>query len=177
MKLTISAKNMELTEGLKSAVERKLSKLDKYFEPNIQAHVTLSVEKLRHIIEVTIPFNGVILRGEVENDDMYGALDLVEDKIEGQIRKQKTKLQKKVYQDSLKFKQIAAMEDREDEQQEAKIVKTKRFAFKPMHTEEAILQMELLGHNFFVYANGENSKVNVVYKRKDGNYGLIEPEF
>ncbi|WP_055669413.1 ribosome hibernation-promoting factor, HPF/YfiA family [Desnuesiella massiliensis] len=176
MKITVMAKNIQLTNALKEAVERKLSKLDKYFNPNIEAHATLSVQKSRQIIEVTIPFNGVILRGEESNEDMYASIDLVVDKLEGQIRKQKTKLQRRQSGDSLRFQSIPMYED-DNEDEEPKIVKTKKFAIKPMSTEEAILQMELLGHNFFVYENAESEEVNVIYKRKDGNYGLIEPEF
>lgn len=176
MKITVKGKNISVTEALRDKVEKKLSKLDKYFNPNIEAHVTLSVQKNRHIIEVTIPFGGVILRGEERNEDMYASIDLVLDKLEGQIRKQKTKLLKrKRSSDSLKFQFIPDQKD--DEKEDHKIVKTKRFAVKPMSAEEAVLQMELLGHNFFVYEAAENGDVNVVYKRKDGDYGLIEPEF
>jgi putative sigma-54 modulation protein len=175
MKVTVTGKNIEMTQALRNIVEKKLSRLDRYFEPEVSAHATMSVEKNRHRIEVTIPFNGVILRGEVVNDDMYASIDLVLDKIEGQIRKQKTKLERRIHSDSVRFQYIPEVV--EDEGTEPKIVKTKRFAFKPMSTEEAVLQMELLGHNFFVYQNAESDEVNVVYKRKDGNYGLIEPEF
>lgn len=176
MKTTVKGKNIEVTEALRSSVEKKLSKLDKYFEPDVEAHVTLSVEKNRHIIEVTIPFNGVILRGEESNDDMYASIDLVTDKLVRQIRKQKTKLQRRNHGDSLRFQFIPDIE-KENVEPESKIVKTKKFAIKPMSSEEAVLEMELLGHNFFVFRNGETGEVNVVYKRKDGDYGLIEPEF
>ncbi|AKA71023.1 ribosome hibernation-promoting factor, HPF/YfiA family [Clostridium scatologenes] len=175
MRITVSGKNIEVTSALRNTVERKLSKLEKYFNPDVEVYATLSVQKNRQIVEVTIPFNGVILRGEEENDDMYASIDLVVDKLEGQIRKQKTKLQRRTHSDSLKFQFIPDLEPKDKE--ESKIVKTKRFAIKPMSSEEAVLQMELLGHNFFVYKDSENGEVNVVYKRKDGNYGLIEPEF
>lgn len=176
MKITISGKNIEVTSALKNAVEKKLTKMDKYFNPDVEAHVTLSVQKARKIIEVTIPFNGVILRGEESNEDMYASIDLVADKLERQIRKQKTKLQRRAHGDSLRFQYIPEYTDNKDDE-ESKIVKTKKFAIKPMSAEEAILQMELLGHNFFVYENADDGIVNVIYKRKDGNYGLIEPEF
>ncbi|MFL0197687.1 ribosome hibernation-promoting factor, HPF/YfiA family [Clostridium sp. WILCCON 0269] len=175
MKITVNGKNIVLTEALKSAVRKKLSKIDKYFNPDVEAHVTLSVQKNRQRIEVTIPFGGVILRGEEENDDMYASIDLVLDKLEGQIRKQKTKLLKRNNSKSLKFQLIPDVEGTDEE--EHKIVRTKRFAVKPMSSEEAVLQMELLGHSFFVYQDAENGDVNVIYKRRDGNYGLIEPEF
>ncbi len=176
MRITVSGKNIEITSGLRNAVEKKLSKLEKYFNPEVEAHATLSVQKNNQIIEVTIPFNGVILRGEESNEDMYASIDLVIDKLERQIRKQKTKLERRIHGDSLRFQAIVKYEPEEDEE-ESKIVRTKRFAMKPMSAEEAVLQMELLGHSFFVYRSAENGDVNVVYKRNDGNYGLIEPEF
>ncbi|KAJ48755.1 putative sigma-54 modulation protein [Clostridium tetanomorphum] len=175
MRITVAGKNIEITNALRGVVEKKLEKLDKYFNPDVEAHATLSVQKNRQIIEVTIPFNGVILRGEEVNEDMYASIDLVVDKIERQIRKQKTKLQKRNHGDSLKFQFIP--DNDEKELLEPRIVKTKKFAVKPMSDEEAVLQMELLGHNFFVYESADSGEVNVVYKRKDGNYGLIEPEF
>lgn len=177
MRITVSGKNIEVTSALRDTVERKLSKLEKYFNPDVEIYATLSVQKNRQILEVTIPFNGVILRAEEENDNMYASIDLVLDKLEGQIRKQKTKLQRRTHSESLKFQFIPDLEPRDKEKEEPRIVRTKRFAIKPMSSEEAVLQMELLGHNFFVYKSAEEGEVNVVYKRKDGNYGLIEPEF
>ena len=159
-------------------VEKKISKLDKYFDPNVEAKATLSVQKNRQIIEVTIPFNGVILRGEEGTEDLYKSIDLVEEKLERQIRKQKTKLSRRNSTGSLRYPDFNSIDTNEEENEEdSKVVKTKSFDVKPMSSEEAILQMELLGHNFFVYQDWKTSKVNVVYKRKDGNYGLIEPEY
>ncbi len=175
MKIKIIAKNIELTKGLKEAVEKKLSKLEKYFNPEVVAHVTLSVQKNRQIVEVTIPFNGVTLRGQEDLEDMYASMDLVVDKLEGQIRKQKTKLQRRQIGDSLRYQVITDLDNEETE--EPKVVKTKRFSIKPMSVDEAILQMELLGHSFFVFEDSDNDDVCVLYKRKDGNYGLIEPEY
>lgn len=175
MKIKIIAKNIELTKGLKEAVEKKLSKLEKYFNPEVVAHVTLSVQKNRQIVEVTIPFNGVTLRGQEDLEDMYASMDLVVDKLEGQIRKQKTKLQRRQIGDSLRYQVITDLDNEEAE--EPKVVKTKRFSIKPMSVDEAILQMELLGHSFFVFEDSDNDDVCVLYKRKDGNYGLIEPEY
>jgi putative sigma-54 modulation protein len=178
MNITVSGKNIEITSALKNVVEKKISKLEKYFKPHIEAHATLSVEKNRQIIEVSIYFGGVVLRAEEVHDDMYAAIDLAVDTLEGQIRKQKTKLQKKYHEDSLRFQSIPDFRiSDEDDVEEPRIVKTKRFAMKPMSAEEAVLQMELVGHSFFVYQDAESSDVNVIYKRKDGNYGLIEPEF
>ena len=176
MKVTVIAKNIELTSALKEIVQKKITKLEKYFDPNVEAKATLSVQKNRHIIEVTIPFNGVILRGEESTDDMYKSLDLVEDKLERQIRKQKTKLSRK-HNGSLRFGEINKIDLKPFEEEDGKLVKVKKFGVKPMNSEEAILQMDLLGHNFFVYQDADTSKVNVVYKRKDGDYGLLEPEF
>jgi putative sigma-54 modulation protein len=173
----VSGKNIGITDGLRDAVESKLSKLEKYFVPDVEAHATLSVQKSRHIIEVTIPFNGVILRVEESNEDMYVGLDLVTEKLVRQIRKQKTKLERRIHSgDSLRY-QVLSDYVKDEGEKEGKIVKTKKFAMKPMTDEEAMLQLEMLGHNFFVYKNGDTNEVNVLYKRKDGNYGLIEQEF
>ncbi|MBU3188987.1 ribosome-associated translation inhibitor RaiA [Clostridium bowmanii] len=177
MKVKIIGKNIEITEALKNILEKKISRFDKYFNPDVEAQITLVVHKNRHTIEITIPFNEVVLRAEEQNDDMYTSLDLVVDKLEGQIRKHKTKLEKRNRGTSLKFKGIPLYTNNNEEDMEPKIVKTKKFAFKPMSAEEAVLQMELVGHSFFVYMSDETSEVHVVYKRKDGNYGLIEPEF
>ena len=178
MRITISGKNVEVTEGLRSVIEKKLSKLEKFFSPDVTAHATLSVENYRKIVEVTIPFGGAILRGEESNTDMYAAIDLVADKMERQVRKQKTKLDRKKYAESVRFQAIPDYVPKdENEYKDPSIVKTKKFAIKPMVEEEAVLQMELLGHSFFVFKNPNSNEVNVVYKRRDGNYGLIEPEF
>ena len=150
--------------------------MEKYFEANIEARATLSVQKNRHIIEVTIPFNGVILRGEEATSDMYKSLDLVEDKLERQIRKQKTRLSRR-HGGSLRFGEINNIDIKLSEEEQGKLVRVKKFGVKPMNSEEAILQMDLLGHNFFVYQDADSNKVNVIYKRKDGDYGLLEPEF
>ncbi len=175
MRLTISGKNMVVTEGIRSMLEKKIQKLDKYFDPSTDVTATLSVEKNRHILEVTIPINGAILRAEESTDDMYSTIDRVMDKLERQIRRHRTKLEKKLKNGSFKY-DVKDLHPK-DEEKEPKLVRTKRFAMKPMPVEEALLQMELLGHNFFVFSNGDTDEVNVVYKRKDGNYGLIEPTF
>ena len=178
MRITISGKNFNVTEALKDRVDKKLSKFERYFGPNTEAHATLSVERDRHIIEVTIPFNGVILRGEEATEDMYTSIDNVIEKLERQMRRQKTKLERRIKDhNSVRFENWIPHVEIEDDDGEAKIVRTKRFAMKPMPIEEAVMQMELLGHNFFVFSNSDTEEVNVVYRRKDGNYGLIEPEF
>ncbi len=170
MRIIISGKNLEVTDGLKNVLEKKLQKLDKYFDPSTEVVATLSVEKNRHILEVTIPINGAILRAEEATQDMYHTIDRVMEKLERQIRKYRTKIERKMKKGSFRYDFLL-----EKEEKEPKVVKTKKFAMKPMPVEEALLQMELLGHSFFVFLNGENDEVNVVYKRKDGNYGLIEP--
>ena len=174
MKVTVIAKNMELTEALKEIVQKKISKLEKYFEKDVEAKATLSVQKNRQIIEVTIPFNGAILRGEESTSDMYKSLDLVEDKLERQIRKQKTRLSRK-HGGSVRFGELSDI-DSNVEEDLGNLVRVKKFGVKPMNSEEAILQMDLLGHNFFVFQDADTNRVNVVYKRKDGDYGLLEPE-
>ncbi|HHW00168.1 MAG TPA: ribosome-associated translation inhibitor RaiA [Clostridiaceae bacterium] len=176
MKIKVSGKNMEVTDALKERAVKKLSKLNKFFDADTEANVTMSVEKNRHIFEVTILFNGVLLRAEVENDDMYAAIDKSVDILERQIRRYKTRLAKKLREGSLRIENYAIQEEIEEEK-EFKVVRSKKFSPKPMTVEEAILQMNLLGHEFFVFFNAETKDTNVVYKRKDGNYGLIEPEY
>ena len=174
MRYTISGKNIDITPGLKAAVENKLGKLDRYFSPDTEAQVTLSVEKGRQKIEVTIPIKGSIIRAEQDSDDMYVSIDLVEEIIERQIKKYKTKIIDKK-QSAASFSDAFIQEEVEYEEA-VNIVKTKRFAMKPMDPEEACLQMELLGHQFFVFTNAETGDSNVVYKRKQNTYGLIELE-
>lgn len=177
MRYIISGKNIDVTEGLKTAVYEKIGKLERYFTPETEIHVTLSVEKERQKIEVTIPMKGNIIRAEQVSTDMYVSIDLVEEVIERQLRKYKNKLiQQK--QASINFNQ-AFVDDIDDgyEGEEINIIRTKRFAIKPMDAEEACIQMDLLGHNFFVFRNADTEEVNVVYKRKGNTFGLIEPEF
>ena len=176
MKIKIFGKNIEVTEGIKGAVEEKLGKLDKFFASETEVHVTLSVQKEHQKIEVTIPVKGNIIRSEQESDDMYVSIDLVEEVIERQLRKYKNKLVAK-NQEGNNFSKTLFETEESIEDGEVKIVRTKRFGIKPMYPEDACVQMELLGHNFFVFFNAENEEVNVVYKRKDGSFGLIEPEF
>lgn len=178
MKINITGKNMEITDALRDVTYKKLGKLDKYFQSDVEANITYSVEKNRQIIEVTINLPGTILRAEESSNDMYASIDKAVDVLERQIRKYKTKLQKR-YQngETIRFENIQPLPQESQDTNKPKIVKTKKFAMKPMNTEEAILQMELLRHNFFMFMNAETDEVNVIYKRKDGNYGLIEPEF
>ena len=175
MRYTISGKNINITPGLKDAVESKLGKLECYFSPDTEVQVTLSVEKGRQKIEVTIPVKGSIIRAEQDSSDMYVSVDLVEEIIERQIKKYKTKIVDKK-QSALAFSE-AFLQEEAAQEETVNIVKTKRFAMKPMDAEEACVQMELLGHNFFMFLNADTNEVNVVYKRKGNSYGLIEPEF
>lgn len=173
MKFQFRGKNIQVTDPLKEYVEKRLKKLNKYFENNPEAIVTLIVEKDRHRVEVTIPINGFILRGEEESVDMYTSVDLVEEKLEKQLVKYKARFMKKK---GASIKDILTGQPETPVDDEPIIVRTKRFAIKPMPVEEAIMQMNLLGHSFFVFSNGDTEEVNVIYRRKDGNYGLIEPE-
>ena len=174
MRFIITGRNIDVTEGLKSAVEEKLGKLDRFFAPETEVNVTLSVEKERQKIEVTIPVKGNIIRSEQVSSDMYVSIDLVEEVIERQLKKYKNKIVSK-QQNAAAFAQEFVDKDYDDED-DVKIIRTKRFGIKPMDPEEACVQMELLGHNFFMFLNADTNEVNVVYKRKGNTYGLIEPE-
>ena len=174
MKFIIIGRNIDVTEGLKSAVQEKLGKLERYFTLETEIHVTLSVEKDRQKIEVTIPVKGNIIRSEQVSSDMYVSIDLVEEVIERQLRKYKTKIVNQQQAGGNFQKEFVEDEFLEDD--EVKIIRTKKFGIKPMYPEDACVQMELLGHNFYVFRNAETDEVNVVYKRKGNTYGLIEPE-
>ncbi len=174
MNITISGKNMDITPSLREAIQEKLGKLDRYFTPDTDVHVTLSVEKERQKIEVTIPVKGRIIRSEQVSNDMYVSIDLVEEVIERQLRKYKNKIIDKK-QSAVNF-QKAYIDNEYMESEDISIVRSKRFDIKPMYPEDACVQMELLGHNFFVFMNADTDQVNVVYKRKGNTYGLIEPE-
>ena len=176
MRITITGRNIDLTEGIKEAVEDKLSKLEKYFKPDTDVYVTLSVEKERQKIEVTIPTKGHVIRSEQVSNDMYVSIDLVEEVIERQLKKYRTRITSKKLAAAESFKQEFIEADIEEDDEDVKIVRTKRFGMKPMYPEDACIQMELTGHDFFVFRNAETDEVNVVYKRKANTYGIIEPE-
>lgn len=176
MKYIVNGKNTNVSEALRERAIKKLGKIEKFFKSDAECHLTFTVEKSRHILEVTIISTGLFIRAEETTDDMYTSIDMVIDKLERQIRKNKTKLGKRIRQESFTPDNFQ-IDEKIEEENSFKIMKSKRFAIKPMSVEEAILQMNLLGHNFFVFSNGDTDEVNVVYKRKDGNYGLIEPEF
>lgn len=176
MKFNVRGDKIVVTDAIKDYIETKIGKLDKYFkEDSITANILLKIRGKEQIIEVTIPTDNFILRSEEENEDMYAAIDLVLDKLERQIRKNKTKLKKRNINDKYKeFNFDFELEKDEEKEEKTKIVKRKNIEMKPMDEEEAILEMELLGHSFFVYKDMDNDDTCVVYKRKDGNYGIIK---
>lgn len=176
MKFRVSGKNLEITQALKERLTKKIGKLEKFFNPDTEASVTMSVEKNRHIVEVTINFNGVLFRAEVSDNDMYASIDKAIDILEGQIRKNKTRLEKKLHEGAFRSDSKEAHADFPEEH-EFRVVRSKKFAIKPMTVDEAILQMNLIGHEFFMFSNADTKEVNVVYRRKGGDYGLIEPKF
>ena len=176
MKITLRGKSIEITEAIEEKVSEKLSKLDKYFivSENVEAKVLVRTYPYGQKIEVTIPTEYVLLRAEVVDQDLYNAIDLVIDKLEGQIRKYKTRLNRKSKDNKLAFN-LASIEPLEEEEEDV-LVKTKTITPKPMDMEEAIMQMELIGHSFFVYRDTETDAISIVYRRNDGDYGLIETE-
>ncbi|MEN1936905.1 ribosome-associated translation inhibitor RaiA [Paenibacillus sp. 102] len=178
MKFNIRGENIEVTPALKEYVEKKLSKLERYFDTFPEIKVNLKVYSDKQRVEVTIPFTDLLLRAEETHSDMYAAIDLVVDKIERQIRKHKTKVNRKLREKGSPKTALILTEPaatlEEVKEDELELVRTKRFDLKPMDIEEAILQMDMLGHNFFVFTNADTNETNVVYGRKDGKYGLIE---
>lgn len=176
METTFKSRNFEITEALKSYTDKKLARLVKYFEPELmEAQVMMSLQRGVHTLEVTLNVRGLLLRCEEKTGDMYASIDGAIDKLERQIHKFKTKINRKIRE--IHSVTAPAAVTASDEEGDAEIVKTKRFAYKPMTVEEAVMQMNLLGHDFFVFTNNEDKgHVCVVYRRKDGNYGLIEPE-
>ena len=178
MRISITGKNIAVSDYLNDLVNKKVGKLERYFPQDADVFVTLSVEKNRHIVEVTIPYEGGVIRGEEITGDMYASIDNVLDKLEKQIIRHRTRLEK-----CLRVGAVREIETRlgveidEAEEEGPKIVRVKRFAIKPMSEEEAMLQIEMVGHSFYVFLNSETNQMNVLYKRKDGNYGLIEPEY
>ena len=179
MMLNIRGENIEITPAIRDYVDKKLSRFDRYFDEELTARVNAKVFHDKQRIEVTIPGTYMLLRAEEEHADLYAAVDLVIDKLDRQIRKHKTKVNRKLREKgSLKFMFAPSSAEAavavEDHEPEIELVRTKQFDLKPMDAEEAVLQMNMLGHNFFVFLNGETNKTNIVYARKDGRYGLIE---
>lgn len=188
MNFNIRGENLEVTPSLRDYTEKKVNKLERYFDSPVASdvHINMHVHNNEQVIEVTIPMQGLLLRAEESRDDLYTAIDMVVEKLERQVRKYKTKVHRKNRKSADKENLLGAfgngstvtyteVEDEEDVL-DVELVRKKRFNLKPMDTEEAILQMDMLGHSFFVYSNAETGDTNVVYRRRDGKYGLIEPE-
>lgn len=171
MQLAVRGKNIEVTNALRDYVEKKVGKIEKYLDQPVNAQVKLYVERGRHVVEVTAALNGLLLRGEEATDDMYASIDLVADKLEKQVLKYKARFKKqRGKENGVSEAPVLAADE------EGKLVKTKRFPVKPLNLDEAIIQMNLLDHSFFVFTNSDTNRVNVLYRRKDGDYGLLEPE-
>jgi putative sigma-54 modulation protein len=174
MQLSVTARNLEITPALRSYAEEKLTRLTKYLEHIVTAHVVLSVNKHRQTAEVTLRVRDLTIRAEEESDDLYSSIDLVVEKLERQILRYKERIATHAGRSAPRSARGPALPATVEE--EPRVVKTKRFAVKPVPTEEAILQMNLLGHSFYVFRNSATEEVNVLYRRRDGHYGLIEPE-
>ena len=188
----VRGENIEVTPAIRDYVESKVGKIEKYFDevPEANAHVNLKVYSDRQgKAEVTIPLPNIVLRAEETSPDLYGSIDLVSDKLERQIRKYKTKVNRKFRRQTAELPDAISpdlveetsnldseLNGEADEGSDIRIVRTKRFDLKPMNAEEAVLQMEMLGHSFFIYLDGETDSTNIVYKRDDGDYGLIETD-
>ncbi len=175
MKYVIVGKNMEVTPALESAVRDKLGKLEKFFAEDTTVYVTMRVNRERHKIEVTIPVKGTVIRCEEVSNDMYVSIDMAEAVIERQLKKYKSKLVRKNKTAGAAFKR-EYLEEPEVSDEAIRIVRNKQFDLKPMYPEDACVQMELIGHDFYIFNNAETEQVSVVYKRRDGAYGLIGPE-
>ena len=177
MKIAITSRKVNLRDNLKERVEKKLSKFNRIFDEDAQANVTVTLEKNRQTVEVTIRQNGMVYRAEQTAEEMNDALDAVVDVLGRQIRKNKCRLEKKMRAAVLDdFLAQEELDEDDMEEKEYEVVRSKRFPVKPLDVEEAILQMNMVGHQFYMYRNAETGEINVVYKRKDGTYGLLEPE-
>ena len=180
MKIAVNGKGMEISGYLREVVEKRVGKLEKYFRPETEADVMISMLRGRQIVEITVLCPGMVLRAEEASGDMYASIDAACKKLEKQILRHKTRLAKRLHEHAFDtVDPVYAVDEPLDEAEEdgPRIVRTKRFAIKPMTEEEAVLQLEMLGHSFFVFRNSETDEVNVLYRRNDGDYGLIEPEY
>lgn len=183
MRIVVKGKNIEITPALREYSEKRVSKVRKFFpgDVSISVDVALSIEREWQMAEVTVHVQNLVIRGESRTEDMYASIDNCIDRVERQVRRHKTRLQKR-FQGApklgeLEVRRTAVADPPADEAALPKVVRTKRFAVKPMGIEEAVMQMDLLGHDFFVFANASTEEVNVLYRRKDGNVGLIEPDY
>ncbi|HJA46813.1 MAG TPA: ribosome-associated translation inhibitor RaiA [Limosilactobacillus coleohominis] len=176
LKFNIRGENVDLTDAIRDYVEKRISKINKFLEDNVDAtaHVNLKVYKNKTFkVEVTIPLPYLTLRAEETSNDMYASIDLVTDKLERQIRKYKTKVNRKSREKGLKNLEFVPGDDGAEDDS-LKIVRTKEISLKPMDSEEAVLQMDMLGHDFFIFQDADTNGTSVVYRRNDGRYGLIE---
>lgn len=171
LQLTITGRHMEITSPLREYIEKKFSRVEKYFKKGVDVHVSLSVEKMSHKIEVTVTVNGLLFRGEEATPDMYASIDQVADKIENQLKKYKEKTKGHKVKSS-PWEEIKVVSEGEEDRV---LIKTQRYTFKPMSPEEAALQLNLSKNDFLVFTNAESDQINVIYHRRDGNYGLIAP--
>jgi len=170
VRINVRGKNMDVPQAVKEYAEKKIGKMEKYFGGPVTAQVTVSIEKERHIVEVTMPLNGMLVRGEEKAQDLFSAVDLVVEKVEKQIEKYRTRMNNR------RSRPAAKVSASSEEFEELEVVKIKHFPLKPMSVDEAIMQMNLLGHDFFVFRDSDTEGTAVVYKRKEGNYGLLVPE-
>jgi putative sigma-54 modulation protein len=175
MKLQVKSKNMQVSDKMKAYVEKKLRKLDKFFDSDVEAALNFIEQKNRQRIEITLPVNGFILRAEEEGPDIFAAIDLAADKLEKQILKYKARYNKKGRLSATRLSTMEGLAPAGEDDEEVK-VRVKKFSVKPMTMDEAIMRMDMIGHNFFVFNNGDSEQINVVYRRHDGHYGLIEPD-
>jgi len=179
MNINVTFRHMETTEALKQYAIDKVSKIKKYIDAPIEVHVVLSVEKFRHIAEVSFTINGFVVKGQEETEDMYAAIDMVMDKIERQVRRYKDRLKRKRgasnAEEKMRVKMNVVAVDHDQAETTPQVIKSTNFSIKPMDIDEAIMQMNLIDNDFLVFRNDSSNEVNVIYRRKDGNYGLIEP--
>jgi len=177
MDITVTFRHVESTESLKAYAEEKLSKIDKYFDYPIEAHVVLAVEKFRRLADVTLSVNGTVLKAEEETEDMYSAIDQVMDKIEKQVKRfrDKTRNRRSESRKSETSRDMADSDETADTMQDELVIEVEKLVAKPMDPEEAAMQFSMSPQDFLVFRNSRSNEINVIYKRKDGNFGLIEP--
>lgn len=178
MRTIVKGKGIDVSQYLKENAEKRAAKMDRYFREETELLITLSIQKGRHIAEVMVPLEGgVMLRAEEVSGDMYASVDAALKKIEQQIRRHRKKLEKRLHESAYKEAPLFLEQEEPQEKEEAQIVRRKSFPIQMMSEQEAILQMQLLGHSFFVFLSADTGDVNVLYQRKDGNFGLLEPEY
>lgn len=179
MQVTVKGKSMQISDALKDYAAKKVTRLEKHFNHIKEAIVTMNVQRNMHVVEITLEGDGILMRGEERTADMYASIDLVVEKLDKQIGKLKSKRIEKPRAESARVQaglEAAAERPEPAEPEEGRIVRTKRISIKPMNPEEAAEQMELINHDFYIFMNQDTEQMNVIYKRTDGNYGLIEPE-